>query len=89
MSGSVGAYLASYDDVLGEQDDDETFLHNPLNVYALIRHVAVGWGIVENALEQEKNKRKGEGFANSETINPWFLFKRAWRKTLQDRKGGH
>ena len=47
----LGAYLASYDDVIGDQDDDETFMHNPLNVYNLIRHVAVGWPIVEQVFE--------------------------------------
>lgn len=35
--GAIGAYIASYEDAIGEQDDDETFLHNPLNVYNLIR----------------------------------------------------
>ena len=35
--GSIGAYIASYEDALGEQDDDESFLFNPLNVYNLIR----------------------------------------------------
>jgi len=57
--GAIGAYVASYDDVLGEQDDDETFLHNPLNVYSLIRHVAIGWPIIEDTLAKEKGRRKG------------------------------
>jgi len=57
--GAIGAYVASYDDVLGEQDDDETFLYNPLNVYNLIRHVAIGWPIIEDALNKEKERRKG------------------------------
>jgi prolyl 4-hydroxylase len=59
--GAVGAYISSYEDVLGEQDDDESFLYNPLNVYALIRHIAVGWGIVEESLEKEKKKQKQAG----------------------------
>ena len=56
----LGNYIASYDDVLGGQDDDETFLYNPVNVYNLIRHVAVGWGIVEQSLEHEKSMKKGQ-----------------------------
>lgn len=56
---ALGQYLASYDDVIGEQDDDESFLYNPLNVYNLIRHVAIGWGVVEQTLEKEKANRKG------------------------------
>ena len=35
--GAIGAYIASYEDAIGEQEDDETFLYNPLNVYNLIR----------------------------------------------------
>jgi len=46
--------------VLGGQEDDEEFLHNPLNVYNLIRHVAVGWSVVENTLKQEKQERSGQ-----------------------------
>ena len=46
--------------MIGEQDDDESFLHNPLNVYNLIRHVAVGWGVVEQTLGVEKERRKGD-----------------------------
>ena len=56
----VGNYLASYDDVLGGQEDDETFLYNPVNCYNLIRHVAIGWGIVEQVLEDEKKMKKGQ-----------------------------
>ena len=55
-----GGYLASFDDVLGGQEDDEEFLHNPLNVYNLIRHVAVGWSVVEQTLKQEKQERSGQ-----------------------------
>jgi len=50
----LGGYVASFDDVLGGQDEDEDFLHNPLNVYNLIRHVAVGWHVVEDVLSQVK-----------------------------------
>jgi hypothetical protein len=35
-------------------------LHNPLNVYNLIRHVAVGWSVVEQTLKQEKQERSGQ-----------------------------
>ena len=56
----LGGYLASYDDVIGGQDEDETFLHNPVNVYNLIRHVAVGWSVVEQILNEEKKQKKGE-----------------------------
>ncbi|TRY78772.1 hypothetical protein TCAL_01746 [Tigriopus californicus] len=57
--GALGAYVASYEDIIGEQDEDETFMHNPLNVYNLIRHVAVGWGIIEDTLEKEKSTKGG------------------------------
>ena len=46
-----GSYIASYDDVIGDQEEDEEFMHNPLNVYNLIRHVAVGWPVIEQVLE--------------------------------------
>ena len=48
----LGSYLASYDDVIGDQDeDDDTFMHNPLNVYNIIRHVAIGWPIIEQVFD--------------------------------------
>ena len=56
----LGGYVASFDDAIGGQEDDEEFLHNPLNVYNLIRHVAVGWNIVEQTLNQEKQERPGQ-----------------------------
>ena len=34
---------------------------NPLNAYNLIRHIAVGWLMVENALEEEKKHRQEVG----------------------------
>merc|ERR1719210_1965989 len=56
----LGGYIASYDDVIGGQEEDETFLHNPVNVYNLIRHVAIGWMVVEGIFEDEKKARKGQ-----------------------------
>ena len=52
--------MASFDDVLGGQEDDETFLYNPVNVYNMIRHVAVGWAVVEESLTHEKKMKKGQ-----------------------------
>ncbi len=61
----LGGYVASFDDVLGGQDEDDDFLHNPLNVYNLIRHVAVGWNAVEDVLRQV-------GYINrSNSYNEW------------------
>ena len=52
----LGSYLASFDDVIGDQDEeDETFMHHPLNVYNLIRHVAVGWPIVTQVFDVSKS----------------------------------
>ena len=51
----LGSYLASFDDVVGDQDEeDETFMHHPLNVYNLIRHVAVGWPIITQVFDVSK-----------------------------------
>ena len=48
----LGSYVASFDDVVGDQDEnDDTFMHHPLNVYNLVRHVAVGWPIVEQVFD--------------------------------------
>ncbi|CAB4062470.1 P4HA [Lepeophtheirus salmonis] len=59
--GSFGAYLASYEDIVGLQDDsDEAFLNNPLNAYNLIRHVAVGWNVVESSIQRYKEKHPGQ-----------------------------
>jgi len=60
----LGSYLASFDDVIGDQDeDDDTFMHNPLNVYNLIRHVAIGWPIIEQVFDKEKAQfKEGQKF---------------------------
>ena len=45
-------------------------MHNPLNAYNLIRHVAVGWGVVESTLEEEvKRKRNNVGKRVNKVIN--------------------
>jgi hypothetical protein len=46
--------------VIGGQEEDQTFLHNPVNVYNLVRHVAIGWMVVENIFEDEKKMKKGQ-----------------------------
>ncbi len=56
----LGGYVASYDDVFGAQEEDHEFLHNPVNVYNLIRHVAVGWAMVEQTLQEEKKHKQGQ-----------------------------
>merc|ERR1719322_717250 len=49
-------YADSFEDVMGGQEVDETFIYNPLNVYNLIRHAAVGWPMVEARLNDEKER---------------------------------
>jgi len=56
--GNVGAYISSLMDVIGEQEEDASFIHNPVNAYNLLRHVAVGWGVVEDTLKAEVERRK-------------------------------
>lgn len=34
-------------------------MYNPLNVYVLVRHVAIGWPVVEQALNREKQRQEG------------------------------
>ncbi|QQP49618.1 Prolyl 4-hydroxylase subunit alpha-2 [Caligus rogercresseyi] len=59
--GNLGAYIASYEDVIGLQDDEDSeFLNHPLNAYNLIRHVAVGWGVVEDSLQRYKESHPGK-----------------------------
>jgi len=57
--GNIGAYIESFEDVIGDQEEEADFMHNPLNAYRLLRHVAVGWGVVEDILEKEHKKRSG------------------------------
>ena len=47
---NLTSYISSYEDIIQGQNEN-TFLHNPLNVYKLIRHVVVGWPIVERVLK--------------------------------------
>ena len=35
--GNVGAYISSLMDVIGEQEEDASFIHNPVNAYNLLR----------------------------------------------------
>jgi hypothetical protein len=36
-------------------------VHHPLNAYRLLRHVAVGWGVVEAGLAADLQRRGGDG----------------------------
>ena len=36
-------------------------MQHPLNAYRLLRHVAVGWGVVEAGLEADLRRRGGDG----------------------------
>ena len=37
VQGNVGAYISSLMDVIGEQEEDASFIHNPVNAYNLLR----------------------------------------------------
>ena len=56
---NIGSYIQSFDDVIGEQEEEPEIMHNPINAYNLIRHVAVGWGVVEGTLEDDVKKKFG------------------------------
>jgi len=56
---SIATYIQSFEDILGDQEEDVSFMHNPLNAYNLIRHVAVGWAVVEAAIEEDRGRRGG------------------------------
>jgi hypothetical protein len=38
-----------------------SFVQHPLNAYRLLRHVAVGWGVVEAGLGADLRRRGGDG----------------------------
>ena len=42
---------------MGDQEEEASMMHNPINAYNLIRHVAVGWGVVESTLEEDVKKK--------------------------------
>merc|ERR1711892_1232614 len=46
--GNVGAYIQSFEDVVGDQEEEPSIMHHPINAYNLLRHVAVGWSVVED-----------------------------------------
>ena len=54
---NIGAYIQSFEDVVGDQEEEASLMHNPINAYNLIRHVAVGWGVVETTLEEEVKRK--------------------------------
>ena len=54
---NIGAYIQSFEDVVGDQEEEKSLMHNPINAYNLIRHVAVGWGVVESTLEDEVKRK--------------------------------
>ena len=39
--------------------EDVSFVHHPLNAYSLLRHVAVGWSVLEAGLQVELQRRGG------------------------------
>ena len=41
------------------QEEEPSLVHHPVNAYNLMRHVAVGWSVVENTLEEEVKKKFG------------------------------
>jgi Prolyl 4-Hydroxylase alpha-subunit, N-terminal region len=43
------------------QAEDISFVHHPLNAYSLLRHVAVGWQVLEAGLKGELARRGGSG----------------------------
>ena len=51
-------YVDSYADVVGNQEESVSFLHNPLNVYNLIRHAALGWHAVDLTVREEERVKK-------------------------------
>jgi len=57
--GNIGAYIQSFEDVVGDQEEEPSIMHNPINAYNLLRHVAVGWSVVEDTLEQEIKRKSG------------------------------
>ena len=56
--GHLGTYVASYEDILADQEEDPSFVHNPINAYMLVRHVAIGWNIVVDVIQDQKAKLK-------------------------------
>jgi len=68
--GNVGAYIQSFEDVVGDQEEEPSIMHHPINAYNLLRHVAVGWSVVEDTLEQEvTRKRENVGKRVMKVIN--------------------
>merc|ERR1712123_1540 len=68
--GNVGAYIQSFEDVVGDQEEEPSIMHHPINTYNLLRHVAVGWSVVEDTLEQEvTRKRENVGKRVMKVIN--------------------
>ena len=56
---NIGTYIQSFEDVVGDQEEEAELMHNPINAYNLIRHVAVGWAVVEGTLEEDVKKKMG------------------------------
>ena len=48
----ITSYVSSFDGIVQKQNHSyDTFMHNPVNVYNLVRHVGVGWPVVERVLD--------------------------------------
>ena len=48
----IASYVASFDDIVQKQNHSyDAFMHNPVNVYNLVRHVGIGWPVVEKVLD--------------------------------------
>ena len=48
----IAFYVATFEDIVQKQNHShDTFMHNPVNVYNLVRHVGIGWPVVEKVLD--------------------------------------
>jgi len=58
----IASYVASFDDIVQKQNRSyDTFMHNPVNVYNLVRHVGIGWPVAEKVkIKRFSNQKVGE-----------------------------
>ena len=50
---NISIYVKGFEDIVRSKQNDHAFMHNPLNAYNLVRHAAIGWGVIMKIFQKE------------------------------------
>ena len=54
----IAFYVATFEDIVQKQNHSyDAFMNNPVNVYNVVRHVGIGWPVVEKVLRKQQTSK--------------------------------